>query len=69
MQVHMFSAIDKTNSPDECSTKENTVLFLWRGCRSSVSGQDTAAFLSIGMNNHEESQVSFSKDVHDHNLK
>uniref|UniRef100_A0A7N8XHB0 Supervillin c n=1 Tax=Mastacembelus armatus TaxID=205130 RepID=A0A7N8XHB0_9TELE len=36
---------------------ENTVFFLWRGRNSSVSGRDTAAFLSIGMSNHEESQV------------
>uniref|UniRef100_A0A8C4HC45 Supervillin c n=1 Tax=Dicentrarchus labrax TaxID=13489 RepID=A0A8C4HC45_DICLA len=47
------------NGSDECSRgkKESTALFLWRGCHSSVSGRDTAAFLSIGMNNHEESQV------------
>ena len=56
-----FSAVDKTNSLDECSRasghKENTAFFLWRGRHSTVSGRDTAAFLSIGMNNLEESQV------------
>ncbi len=55
-----FSAVDQINSPDESSRgqKENTALFLWRGRHSSVSGRDTAAFLSIGMNNQEESQVN-----------
>ncbi|XP_034396413.1 supervillin isoform X1 [Cyclopterus lumpus] len=56
-----ITAVEKTNSPDECSKspgpRENTAFFLWRGRHSSVSGRDTAAFLSIGMNNHEESQV------------
>uniref|UniRef100_A0A671VZD0 Supervillin c n=2 Tax=Sparus aurata TaxID=8175 RepID=A0A671VZD0_SPAAU len=55
-----YSAIT-VDSRDECSReprqKENTALFLWRGRHSSVSGRDTAAFLSIGMNNQEESQV------------
>lgn len=49
-------------SSDECSRdptqKENTAFFLWRGRHSRVSGRDTAAFLSIGMSNHEESQVN-----------
>lgn len=57
----IFCITDKTNSPEECSRDENTVLFLWRGCHSDVSGRDTAAFLSIGMNNHEESQVSYNQ--------
>lgn len=52
------SAADKINSSDECRQKENTAFFLWRGRHSSVSGRDTAAFLSIGMNIQEESQVS-----------
>lgn len=55
-----YSAIT-VDSRDECSReprqKENTALFLWRGRHSSVSGRDTAAFLSIGMNNQEGSQV------------
>ncbi|XP_054463467.1 supervillin [Anoplopoma fimbria] len=59
--TYIINTVDKTNSPDECSNcpgqKENTAFFLWRGRHSSVSGRDTAAFLSIGMNNHEESQV------------
>ncbi|XP_041812705.1 supervillin isoform X1 [Chelmon rostratus] len=59
--TYSINAVDKMNSPDECSRaaagKENTALFLWRGRHSSVSGRDTAAFLSIGMNDHDESQV------------
>ncbi|KAM6914295.1 supervillin isoform 6-T6 [Lycodopsis pacificus] len=59
--TYSINTVDETNSPDECSKspglKENTAFFLWRGRRSSVSGRDTAAFLSIGMNNHEDSQV------------
>ncbi|XP_068433972.1 supervillin isoform X2 [Clinocottus analis] len=58
---YSMTAVDKTHGPDECTKspgqKENTAFFLWRGCHSSVSGRDTAAFLSIGTNNHEESQV------------
>ncbi|XP_056262421.1 supervillin isoform X3 [Pseudoliparis swirei] len=50
------TTVEKTSSPDECR-KENTAFFLWRGRHSTVSGRDTAAFLSIGMNDHEESQV------------
>ncbi|XP_047428013.1 supervillin isoform X2 [Mugil cephalus] len=46
---------DERGSGD--ASQENTAFFLWRGRHSSVSGRDTAAFLSIGMNNHEESQV------------
>ncbi|XP_034046116.1 supervillin [Thalassophryne amazonica] len=48
-----------TNGLDECMkgpTPESTVFFLWRGRHSSLSGQDSAAFLSIGMKN-KESQV------------
>ena len=60
-----FFAVGKTNSLDECSRaslhKENTAFFLWRGRHSSVSRRDTAAFLSIGMNNLEESQVGQQK--------
>ncbi|XP_035766784.1 supervillin [Neolamprologus brichardi] len=37
--------------------RQMELFFLWRGRHSSVSGRDTAAFLSIGMRNHEESQV------------
>ncbi|XP_042360924.1 supervillin isoform X2 [Plectropomus leopardus] len=59
--TYSINTFDKTNSSDECSRspsqKENTAFFLWRGRHSSVSGRDTAAFLSIGMNDHEESQV------------
>ncbi|XP_068574354.1 supervillin-like isoform X3 [Cebidichthys violaceus] len=59
--TYSTTTVDKTNSPDECSKspgqKENTAFLLWRGRHSSVSGRDTAAFLSIGMNNHEDSQV------------
>ncbi|CAB1431322.1 unnamed protein product, partial [Pleuronectes platessa] len=59
--TYSISAADKTNSLDECSRasghKDNTAFFLWRGRHSSVSGRDTAAFLSIGTNNLEESQV------------
>lgn len=58
---HSLSVTDSTDSSDECGTdpapKEKTAFFLWRGRHSSVSGRDTAAFLSIGMRNHEESQV------------
>ncbi|KAK5624274.1 hypothetical protein CRENBAI_000093 [Crenichthys baileyi] len=59
--TYSISAVDKRKSQDECGnpskSKENTAFFLWRGRHSSVSGQDTAAFLSIGMNNHEDSHV------------
>ncbi|KAM9779756.1 supervillin-like [Neosynchiropus ocellatus] len=37
--------------------EEKTAFFLWRGCRSSSSGRDTATFLSIGMKMQESSQV------------
>ncbi|XP_059203970.1 supervillin [Centropristis striata] len=59
--TYSVNTVDKLNSTDECSRgpeqKENTAFFLWRGRHSSASGRDTATFLSIGMNNHEESQV------------
>ncbi|XP_041673238.1 supervillin isoform X3 [Cheilinus undulatus] len=55
--TYSINTVDKINGSDECKEKENTALFLWRGRHSSVSGRDTAAFLSIGMNNQEESQV------------
>ncbi|XP_038561119.1 supervillin isoform X3 [Micropterus salmoides] len=60
--TYTINTVDNINSADECSRvsgqqKETTALFLWRGRHSNVSGRDTAAFLSIGMNNHEESQV------------
>ncbi|XP_076607832.1 supervillin isoform X2 [Chaetodon auriga] len=59
--TYSINTVDKVSSADESSRsdveKENTALFLWRGRHSSVSGRDTAAFLSIGMNDHEESQV------------
>ncbi|XP_028310399.1 supervillin-like isoform X2 [Gouania willdenowi] len=38
--------------------KEKSTFFLWRGRHSTVSGRDTAAFLSIGLNISEESQVA-----------
>uniref|UniRef100_A0A3Q2PCL5 Supervillin c n=1 Tax=Fundulus heteroclitus TaxID=8078 RepID=A0A3Q2PCL5_FUNHE len=56
--TYSISAVD---NQDECGnaskSKENTAFFLWRGRHSSVSGEDTAAFLSIGMNEQEDSQV------------
>uniref|UniRef100_A0A3Q3ENR5 Supervillin c n=1 Tax=Labrus bergylta TaxID=56723 RepID=A0A3Q3ENR5_9LABR len=57
--TYSINTVAEMNGSDECGRgeKENTALFLWRGCHSSVSGRDTAAFLSIGMNNQEESQV------------
>nr|XP_046271575.1 supervillin isoform X2 [Scatophagus argus] len=57
--TYRISSGDKPNSPGEHSRgqNENTALFLWRGRHSHVSGRDTAAFLSIGMNNQEESQI------------
>ncbi|XP_028268487.1 supervillin isoform X2 [Parambassis ranga] len=52
-------SINTVDSSDECDIgpKEYTAFFLWRGRNSSVSGRDTAAFLSIGMKNHDGSQV------------
>ncbi|KAM9843925.1 supervillin [Aulostomus maculatus] len=54
--TYSTGAVDETNSSDDGS-REQTSFFLWRGRRSSVSGRDTAAFLSIGMNNHQQSQL------------
>ncbi|XP_035470134.2 supervillin isoform X3 [Scophthalmus maximus] len=59
--TYSISAVDEMNGVEECGgrpgQKENTAFFLWRGRHSAASGRDTAAFLSIGMNNLEESQV------------
>uniref|UniRef100_A0A3P9NVT4 Supervillin c n=1 Tax=Poecilia reticulata TaxID=8081 RepID=A0A3P9NVT4_POERE len=59
--TYSITAFDNRNSQDECGNvskpQENTAFFLWRGRHSSVSGRDTAAFLSIGMNNQEDSQL------------
>ncbi|XP_029364826.1 supervillin isoform X3 [Echeneis naucrates] len=59
--TYSITAVDKANSWDGCGRepgqKENAAFFLWRGRHSNVSGRDTAAFLSIGMKNLEESQV------------
>ncbi|XP_034750638.1 supervillin isoform X2 [Etheostoma cragini] len=59
--TYIINIFDEMNITDECSRgpreKEHTAFFLWRGRDSSVSGRDTAAFLSIGINNHEASQV------------
>ncbi|KAM3863947.1 supervillin [Diretmus argenteus] len=48
------------SSPDDQNRnhgKESTAFFLWQGRHSSVSGRGTATFLSIGLDNHEETQV------------
>ncbi|XP_061604574.1 supervillin isoform X2 [Phyllopteryx taeniolatus] len=37
--------------------EDSAAFFLWRGRHSNVSGRDTAAFLSIGINSNQESQV------------
>ncbi|XP_061701949.1 supervillin isoform X1 [Syngnathoides biaculeatus] len=42
---------------DRARGRDGTAFFLWRGRHSDVSGRDTAAFLSIGINGNEESQV------------
>ncbi|XP_028454623.1 supervillin isoform X1 [Perca flavescens] len=59
--TYSTNTVDEMNSTDERSRgpgqKEYSAFFLWRGRDSSVSGRDTAAFLSIGINNHEDSQV------------
>ncbi|XP_054908025.1 supervillin isoform X3 [Poeciliopsis prolifica] len=59
--TYSITGFDNRNSQDDggnaSKPKENTAFFLWRGRHSSVSGQDTAAFLSIGMNSHEDSQL------------
>ncbi|XP_026215825.1 supervillin isoform X5 [Anabas testudineus] len=63
--TYSINSVDNTDSSDECSRgpgqTENTAFFLWRGRHSTVSGRDTAAFLSIGINNHEDSQVVVSQ--------
>lgn len=57
----LVSAVGESNSPEEGSREPrlqgSTALFLWRGRRSNASGRDTAVFLSIGVNGHEEPQV------------
>ncbi|CAN9505450.1 unnamed protein product [Ophioblennius macclurei] len=56
--INAADNIKVTDEGDEASArKDHTAFFLWRGRHSSVSGRDTAAFLSIGMNNQEASQV------------
>nr|XP_020461105.1 supervillin-like [Monopterus albus] len=58
--TYCINAADKGNRLDSVGCpgqKKHTVFFLWQGRHSSVSGRDTAAFLSIGMNKHEGSQV------------
>ncbi|XP_051904320.1 supervillin isoform X3 [Hippocampus zosterae] len=37
--------------------EDSTAFFVWRGRHSNASGRDTAAFLSIGINTGQESQV------------
>lgn len=54
--TYTFSRPDNVNGLDS-GLEENTAFFLWRGRHSSVTGRDTAAFLSIGINNQEASQV------------
>lgn len=54
--TYTFSCSGKANGPASDS-EENTAFFLWRGRHSNVTGRDTAAFLSIGINNQEASQV------------
>ncbi|XP_067334100.1 supervillin isoform X2 [Channa argus] len=56
--TYIINAVDNINPSEQ---KENTAFFLWRGRHSSVSGRDTAVFLSIGTNNHDESQVVVSQ--------
>lgn len=59
------SAAERMSSPEEGGRgpgrNENSALFLWRGRHSLVTGRDTAAFLSIGMENHGEPQVFTSQ--------
>ncbi|XP_029946101.1 supervillin-like isoform X2 [Salarias fasciatus] len=59
--TYSVNAADDVKVSDEgdgaSGQTENTAFFLWRGRHSSVSGRDTAAFLSIGMKNQEQSQV------------
>ncbi|KAM6904794.1 supervillin [Xenentodon cancila] len=59
--TYSITDVDNKISLNECKrvpgSKQKTAFFLWRGRHSTVSGRDTAAFLSIGMSNHEDSQV------------
>lgn len=59
--TYSITAADHVHNSDEFGmtpgSNENMAFFLWRGRQSNVSGRDTAAFLSIGTNNQEESQV------------
>ncbi|XP_024128826.1 supervillin isoform X3 [Oryzias melastigma] len=57
--TYSVTAVDNGSDESEeaSGSKEKTAFFLWRGRHSRVSGRDTAAFLSIGLKNHEESQV------------
>uniref|UniRef100_A0A3P9ITN4 Supervillin c n=1 Tax=Oryzias latipes TaxID=8090 RepID=A0A3P9ITN4_ORYLA len=57
--TYSVMAVDNDSDESERASRseEKTAFFLWRGRHSSVSGRDTAAFLSIGLKNHEESQV------------
>ncbi|KAM9746452.1 supervillin isoform 3-T4 [Menidia menidia] len=56
-----YTISDKKIGSDELGgspgSSENTAFFLWRGCKSRVTGQDAAASLTIGMSNQEESPV------------
>ncbi|XP_061568583.1 supervillin [Cololabis saira] len=58
---YSITRVDNQSSLNECErvpgSQQRTAFFLWRGRYSGVSGRDTAAFLSIGMSNHEDSQV------------
>ncbi|KAM3597633.1 uncharacterized protein V6R79_007213 [Siganus canaliculatus] len=56
--TYSMDSVENTNDSSRGpGLTERTALFLWRGRHSNVSGRDTAAFLSIGMNNQEDSQV------------
>ncbi|XP_078807943.1 supervillin isoform X6 [Oryzias latipes] len=57
--TYSVMAVDNDSDESERASRseEKTAFFLWRGRHSNVSGRDTAAFLSIGLKNHEESQV------------
>ena len=60
-----LSAAERRSSPEDGGRgpgrNKNSALFLWRGRHSVVTGRDTAAFLSIGMENHREPQVFTSQ--------
>ncbi|XP_029912908.1 supervillin [Myripristis murdjan] len=58
--TYSINTVGNMNSPDDQDggpRQQKTAFFLWRGRHSTVSGRDTAAFLSIGCNNQEETQV------------